>query len=401
MSVLEAISQMIKEYNVSKDFIADMLKDVLTNVIKSEFGRPLDIEIYISDSNIKVFIYKKVMQKVMDSVSQVSLSEAKKIDNNIKLYDKIKTDFPFDKLSRNSIIMIRNLIQEKMKEEKRKRIEKEYRKKIGEIVVGTIQKVDKNEVLVKLENDAEGIIPVREQIPNERYSQGSPIKGYILDITPEGRILFSRTHPDFLKKLLAQEIPEIKQNIIEIKGVARIPGVRAKVAVSTQNPKIDCVGACVGMKGARIQGIVKELNNEKIDIIQYSSELLVFISRCLSSVNILRNKINIEEKKATIVVSDKELPKAIGKNGHNVSLASKITGFKIDIISESEYKNKGIPFISDIPHSLKKKLIESDFVTTKDILNCDILELTKKLKIKKESAQKLINIVKSINEKSS
>ncbi|MDI6840833.1 MAG: transcription termination factor NusA [bacterium] len=395
MSILKAITQMAEERGVQKDSIIGILKDTLISAAQRDLGEGATIDVELSEAagTAKVFLVKKVVKRVINPVSEISLKEAQKINQAVKLNDKLRIELPFEKFGRNAIILAKRVMQQKIREKEKERVYDEYKKKIGEIETGIVQKVDKHEIIVKIKN-AEGILPLREQIPDERYYQGNTIKVYILDVTPGGRVLLSRSHPDFLKKLFIHEVPEIQEKIVEIKVAARIPGIRAKIAVASNNPKVDPVGACVGVKGVRIQGVVKELNNEKIDVIQYSSDPLVFVSRALSSVKILHHDINLDEGRISIVVKDEELPQAIGKNGQNALLASRLTGFKIDIVSETEYKSKGVAFIPEISKSIKEILISHGFLTTAEILNKGVDGLTKVHGIGKKRAEKIFAIAK-------
>lgn len=368
MSILNTISQIADTRALPQNLVLDVIKESIASVIKANLsGREVEVEVNISEAEgtIKAFVIEKGK----------------------------KEEYPFEKFGRNAIIKARELLQQKIKEREKEKVKEKYVQKVDEIITGTVQKADKNEIIVKLDN-AEGVLPSREQIPGEHYNQGDIIKAYILTVTPAGNILLSRTHPNFLKKLFIQEVPELQEGIIEIKNVARIPGVRAKITVSSSNTRIDPVGACVGVKGSRIQMVVKELNNEKIDVIQFSPDLIVLVSRALSGVNIVRNDVNWSEKRMTIIVKDVELPKAIGKNGQNVLLAAKLTGYKIDILSEAEYKNKGVVFINEFPDQIKEILITHSFTTTTEIVNKGVTELLKIPGIDEEQAENIYNIAK-------
>ncbi len=395
MAILEAITQIVQTHGFSKEFIVEVIKETLVTVAKNDFGEDAkaDVSLKESDGTIKAFLVKKVVNKVVNPASEISIKDALAKDSNLK--DEIRIEFPFEKLTRNSIILAKSLLQQKIREKEKERVQQKYLTRVGEIETGTVQKIDRHEIVVKLK-DAEGILPIREQIPEEKHYQGNTIKTYVLGVTPGGRVLLSRTHPNFLKKLFAQEVPEIQESIVEIKLAARIPGIRAKIAVTSTNSKIDPVGACVGTKGSRIQTIVKELNNERIDVIQYSQEPMVFVSRALSGVKILHEDTNLTEGRVGIVVKDEELPKAIGKNGQNAMLASRLLGLKIDIISETEFKSEGIALIPEIPKSIKEILIANGFLTTTDILNKGIPELIKLPGIGEKRATQIFNIAKTL-----
>lgn len=385
---------MADERGLPREFIVQLLQETLTAVAQSEpsiGGAKVDVVVSDSSGEVEAFLVKKIVNKVRNPGGQISIKEAQSINNEYKIGDEIRVDFPFDKLSRNAIALAKNMMTQKIRDKEKERVQEKYTTKIGEIETGTVQKVDKHEIIVKLK-DAEGILPLREQIPTEKTWQGNTIKAYVLDVTPGGRVLLSRTHPNFLKKLFEKEVPEIQEKIVEIKAVARIPGIRAKIAIASNNPKVDPVGACVGIKGVRIQAVVKELNNEKIDVIPWTSDLMVLISRALSGVKILHYDISAQENKVSVVVKDDDLPKAIGKNGQNATLTSKLTGNKIDIISESEHKSRGVAFMPGISKSIKETLIRHGLFTTQDILNKGWEELAKLQGIGEKRALKVIEI---------
>lgn len=397
MYILKLITQMAEERGLAREFIVQVLKETLTAMAQNDFGEQAKVDVVVSDSSgeVSAFILKKIVNKVSNPTTQISIKEAQAINNECKAGEEIRVEFPFEKLSRNAIAIAKNMISTKIRDKEKELVQEKYTAKIGEIETGTVQKVDKHEIIIKLK-DAEGILPLREQIPSEKYYQGNAIKAYVINVTPGGRVLLSRSHPNFLKKLLEQEVPEIQEKIVEIKLAARIPGIRAKITVTSNNPKVDPVGACVGVKGARIQVVVKELNGEKIDVIQHTSDTMLLISRALSGVKILHHDLSEKEEKISIVVKDDELPKAIGKNGQNATLASKLTAYKIDILSESEYKTKGIAFITELSKPIEEILIAHGLFTTQDILNKGIDELAALSGIDQESAEKIYKIAQKL-----
>ncbi|MCK4353396.1 transcription termination factor NusA [candidate division WOR-3 bacterium] len=399
MSILQAIAQMAEERKLPKEFAIDILKDSLISAAQQSVGEDANIDVEMDEAKgiIRVFLVKKVVKRIKTQSQEIGLLKAQKIDETMKLGDELRIELPFEKFGRNAIILVKRTLQQKIRDKDKERVFEEYQSKIGKIETGIVQKVDRYEIIVKL-GDAEGFLPLREQIPEERYYQGNTIKAYILDVTSGGRVLLSRTHPDFLKKLLVNEVPEIKEGIIEIKAAARIPGIRAKIAVTSNDSKIDPVGACVGVKGSRIQPVVRELNNEKIDVIQYSSDTMVFTSRALSGVKILEEKINNKENRISIVIKDEELPQAIGKSGHNALLASRLTAMKIDIISESDYKSKGVVFIKGLSEPCKKALISGGFLTSAEILNRGIDKLIQVPGIGEKKAEKIFKLVQKLIE---
>lgn len=365
MNILNIVDQIAQEKALSREEVISVLKKSLEDAVIKDYGKSVPVEVKISESDgeLKIFVEKKVI--------------------------------PLERFKRNIILTAKQMIGQKVKEIEKEKIYEEYESKIGEIITGSVQKVDRKRIIISL-GDAEAIIPLKEQIPNERYRQGDTIKAYILDCSKRDGLTLSRAHPNFLKELFKLEVPEVSSGVIEIKTVARIPGVRAKISVTSTDPKIDPVGACVGMKGSRIKTVVKELNNEKIDCIQWSSDPLVFVSRAITSSKILKEEINTVNKRIMCVISNDDLPQVIGRNGQNVYLASQLTGFKIVILSEDEYKSKGIVFVKEFPKKLKEQLIDNKITTTADIISCGIEELIKIPGIGKSKAEKILEVAKSI-----
>lgn len=393
--IIQSITQIAEERGLSKETVKEIIKESLEIAARKKFKNMENFEVEISETsgNINMFMKKRVVEQLSNPNEEIALEEAKKINENIKVGDTIKIPLRLEEFGRNAILVAKQLMYQGVREKEKERMYEEYKGKVGEIITGSVQRIDKKGIVVNF-NKAEGILPVREQIPGEKYKQGDTIRAYILEVSKPGKIILSRTHPNFLKKLFELEVPEIREGIIEIKTVARIPGVRAKIAVTSRDPRIDPVGSCVGVKGSRVQAVVKELNNEKIDVIQWSMDPLVFVSRALSSVKILREEINEKERWMRIVIPDDELPIAIGKSGQNTYLASHLTDFKIDIMSESEYKDKPVPLVKEFTNTIKKKLLDYGFRTLRDILQKGEAELLKVPGIGKQTAKKILEIAK-------
>jgi len=393
--IVQSITQIAEERGLSKETVKEIIKESLEIAARKKFKEIENFEVEISEisGNINMFMDKKVVKKVGNPDKEITLEEAEKVKENVKVGDIIKIPLRLEEFGRNAILVAKQLMYQGVREREKERMYEEYKEKVGEIITGSVQRVDKKGIVVNFDK-AEGLLPVREQIPGEKYRQGDSIRAYILEVSKPGKIILSRTHPHFLKKLFELEVPEVREGIIEIKTVARIPGVRAKIAVTSKDPRIDPVGSCVGVKGSRVQAVVKELNNEKIDVIQWSMDPLVFVSRALSSVKILREEINEKEKWMRIVIPDDELPIAIGKSGQNTYLASHLTDFKIDIMSESEYNDRPVPLVKEFSEVTKKRLIDYGFRTLRDILQKGEAELLKVPGIGKQTAKKILEVAK-------
>lgn len=363
------LNQLAEDREIDLSRVKEVFRETIATIARKTLGRDAEVTVDIDESSgsISVFVVKEVVKKVEFSSGEITLAEARKYNESAKMADKINIPVEFETFGRNTILLTKQLLFQKLREAERDAIYTSFEKRVGEIVTGSIRRIENKRMLVTLDR-VEGVLPKREQIPGEYFRQGSVIKAYILAVDQKEGILLSRTHPGFLEGLFESEVPEIKEGIIEIKNIVRIPGVRAKVAVASNNPRIDPVGACVGVKGSRVQVVVKEVAGEKIDVIQWSQDPLVYVSRALSGVKLLKEDIEKSTKKIQIVVSDEELPIAIGKNGQNAFLSSKLTGYRIDIVSESMSNIASVANLEGLSAGRKTKLLENGFVSAYDIV---------------------------------
>ena len=281
------------------------------------------------------------MEEAKDEATEISLEDAHKINKSLKLGDQVDVEIVPKDFGRIEAQSAKQVIIQKLREVERDLIFNEFNDRKGEIVSGIIQKADKNIVVMDL-GRLEGVMPTKEQVPTEHYHVNDKIKAYVMDVERGQKgapqVLLSRSHPDFVRKLLELEIPEIYEGVIEIKSVSRDPGNRSKVAVYSPDPNIDPVGSCVGQKGVRIQNVINELHGEKIDVIEWNSDPSIFIASALLPAKIMAVDIKEEDKFAQVIVLDDQLSLAIGKAGQNARLAAKLTGWKIDIKSESQFR---------------------------------------------------------------
>jgi len=343
MQFLDAFNQLIREKQIDKKLLMETLKAGLSSAIKKKYGGVAEVEVSEDGKgNLELYLVKTVVEDVEDPSAELSLEEARALEKDAKVGDKIKTLIPFSTFGRNAIQITKQILTQKIREYERDRVYEEYKDRVGEIVSGSVQQVDRSGILVNLGN-AEATIPAREQIKRERYSQGSSIRACIVKVDKEAKgpmIELSRTSPEFLKKLFAQEVPEIYEGLIEIKSVAREAGGRAKIAVYSKDDRVDAVGACVGMKGSRVQAVVNELSGERIDIVPWSEDITAFVSRALSPAKVAAVRIDSEKKSILAIVEEDQLSLAIGKDGQNVRLASKLTGWHIDLVSSREQEQR-------------------------------------------------------------
>jgi len=339
----EAFNDLIREKRIDKKLLMETLAAGFTSAVRKKLGATAEVEVAEDGrGNIELYLLKTVVEDVADQTSEIALSEAIEFDDETKVGDQVKIYMPFTEFGRNAIQIAKQILTQKLREFERDRTFEEYKNRVGEIVSGSVQQIDRNGILVNLGN-AEASMPKKEQIRRERYSQGSSIRACIMKVDKEAKgpmITVSRTSPEFLKKLFAQEVPEIYEGIIEVKSVAREAGGRSKIAVYSRDDRVDAVGACVGMKGSRVQAVVNELSGERIDIVPWSDEISAFVSRALSPAKISGVRANSEKRSVLVVVEEDQLSLAIGKEGQNVRLASKLTGWQIDLTTTRELEQR-------------------------------------------------------------
>ncbi|MFA5523360.1 MAG: transcription termination factor NusA [Tissierellales bacterium] len=340
---IEALEEIGKEKGIHKDIIFDALEAALISGYKKNFGSAQNVEVLINKENgdVKVYAKKTVVEDVEDDLLEISLEAAKEIDTNFDINDIVGIEITPRNFGRIAAQTAKQVVMQKIKEAEREIVFSEFINRENEIITGLIQRVSKNNVFVDLDK-TEGILSPSEQMQGEVYNQGDRIKAYILEVkkTTKGpQILLSRTHPGLVKRLFELEVPEIQEGIVDIYSIAREAGSRTKIAVYSKDTDVDPVGACVGFKGARVKAIVDELKGEKIDIINWSKDIEVFLSNSLSPAKVVRVDVSENEKSALVVVPDYQLSLAIGKEGQNARLAAKLTGWKIDIKSEGQLAN--------------------------------------------------------------
>jgi len=418
----EALSQIEKDKGIKKEVLIQAMKDAITSAYKKVWGSTHNTRVeFDNKKGFYIVSTKEIVDTVKNLNTQISLVEAKKINPKVEIGNKIEIESLPEGFGRIAAQTAKQVVTQRLREAERNLIYEEFKERIGEIVTGIVQRVErKQNVLVQL-GKSEAILPFKEQIPREKYKIGDRIKCYILDVKMGNKgpqIILSRTYPELVKKLFEMEVPEIYENIVRVTSVARIPGYRSKIAVESKDPNVDAVGACVGMKGMRVQAVIKELNGEKIDIIGFSSDPAVFIKNALSPAKVDRVIVAEKEQEATVVVFDDQLSLAIGKEGQNVRLAAKLTGWGIDIKTQSQMakekekelakkteekvltkkkEEKEIVNIKDLPGigpKLEEKLKAAGFKTIEDIAKATIEDLIAVPQLGKTKAEKIWAIAK-------
>ena len=341
----EALEELSIEKGINKNYILDAIETALLTAYKRNFNSQENVKIVIDEekASIKVYSLREVVEEVFDPAIEIELSDARKIDKKANLGDIVEVEITPANFGRISAQTAKQVIVQKLREAEREIVFSEYSDRQGEIVSGIVQKVDKNIVIVDL-GRIEGIMTLNEQIPGEVYNVNDKIKAYVVEVQKNSKgipqMIISRTHPGFVRRLFELEIPEIYEGLIEIKNIVREPGSRTKIAVYSKDMNIDPVGSCVGPRGIRIQNILNELKDEKIDVVEWSEDPVQYIASALSPASVLAVDINQEEMTSKVVVPDSQLSLAIGKDGQNARLAAKLTGWKIDIKSESQIKGE-------------------------------------------------------------
>ncbi len=354
--LIAVIDQIGREKGIDKDRILGAVEAALQTAAKKRFGQGENIEVEIDPKSgeISVVSKKTIVETVTNPKAEVSIQEAREYDGDAEIGDEIGSLIEMEELGRIAAQTAKQVIFQKVREAEWEAVQKEYSTRQGDLMNGIILGQERRNCLVDL-GKTEAVLPVQEQIPRETYRRGDRIKAILLEVrrTPKDvQVVLSRTHPQFVLKLFALEVPEVAEKIVEIKGVVREPGDRTKIAVSSNDKAVDPVGACVGIKGSRVQAVVRELRGEKIDIITWTNDPRVFIAEALNPATIEKVGIDEEKKSALVVVADSQLSLAIGKNGQNVRLAARLTGWNIDIISSTEYEKEKVERDKEIKAAL-------------------------------------------------
>ena len=402
--IKRVVDQVSRDKGINRDVLIKALEEALKSAARKKFGNKLDIEVQYNQETgeIEVFQFKDVAEVVTEPAIQISLEEGRKLDPECEIGDSLGTKMDTTTFGRIAAQSAKQVIIQRMKDAEKEAVYSSFIDRRGEIINGIVQRLDRGDIIVNL-GQTEGILPVREQVPKENYRRGDRVRAYILEVLQESRgpqVILSRTHPNFLVQLFRTEVPEISEGIVNIMAAAREGGVRAKIAVASNNSDIDPVGACVGMKGSRVQNVVQELRGEKIDIIPWHVDPAKFVCNALAPAEISRVIIDEANRSMEVIVPDEFLSIAIGKKGQNVRLASKLTGWHLDVKSETKYSQAmqtGYDTLIALPGigiSLADALYEQGFFSAEEVSRATIDELTQIRGIGPEKAAKLIEAAK-------
>jgi N utilization substance protein A len=357
--LIAVIDQIGREKGIDKAKVIGAVEAALQTAAKKRFGQGENIQVEIDPKTgqISVVSLKTIVETVTNPKAEVSLQEARRVDSEAEVGDEIGSMIEMEELGRIAAQTAKQVICQKVREAEWEAVQKEYSTRVGDLINGIIMGQERRNYLVDL-GKTEAVLPASEQIPRESYRRGDRIKAYLVEVrrtSKDVQVILSRTHPQFVTKLFELEVPEVSEKIVEIKGVVREPGDRTKIAVASRDKAVDPVGACVGIKGSRVQAVVRELRGEKIDIIAWTNDPRVFIAEALNPATIEKVGIDEDKKSALVVVADSQLSLAIGKNGQNVRLAAKLTGWKIDIISATEYEKEKVERDKEIKAALAEE----------------------------------------------
>ena len=404
LALIESFVDFKDEKSIDRITLMKILEETLQSVLRKKYGSDDNFDIIVNPDkgDLEIWHNRIVVADGFseDDALEIELAEARKIEPDFEIGEEVSERIPIESLGRRAILTLRQTLVAKVMEHDNSNLYEKFKGIIGEIVTGEIHHIRHKHVIIMDEEQNEMILPKENQIPSDFFRKGETLRAIVDDVKLRGskpQIILSRTSPKFLEKLFEQEIPEIFDGLITIKNVVRMPGDKAKVAVESYDDRIDPVGACVGMKGSRIHSIVRELRNENIDVINYTNNMSLFITRALNPAKISNIEINEEENKALVHVAPEEVSKAIGKGGYNVRLASKLVGMEIDIFREGAQDEdvELTEFVDEIDAWVIDAFKAIGLDTAKSILEQDVDDLVKRTDLEEETIQDVINILKS------
>ena len=403
------IEQISRDKGIEKHLLIETIEEAVRSAARKKFGSRRDMEVQYNEElgEVEIFQFRMVVEKVEDEQTEISLEEASALDPGVKLHDEIGTKMEnISELGRIAAQSAKQVIIQKMKDAELDVIYDLYKDRKGEIVNGIVQRFERGNMIINL-GRTDAILPHSEQIPKRSFRQGDRIRALLLDVrqsTREQQLVLSRTNNDFLAKLFEMEVPEIAEGIVRIMGVSREPGFRAKIAVSSSESDVDPVGACVGMKGSRVQNVVQELQGERIDIVPWSPDPAKYVSSAMAPAEVSMVLVDEDKKSLLVVVPDDQLSLAIGRQGQNVRLASKLMGWNIDVKSESRYAKleeegyRSLLNVEGIDEAVADILYDAGFRAAGDLKGISVKELEGLKGIKPERAAKLVQAIEDYME---
>lgn len=406
ISLIDTFSEFKELKNIDRMTMINVIEESFRNVIAKMFGTDENYDVIINPDkgDLEIWRNRTIVEdsELEDPNTEISLSEAKKIDNDFEVGEDVTDEVFFEDFGRRAILNLRQTLASKILELQKDSLYNKYKEKIGEIVSGEVYQIWKKEILLLDDEKEEMLLPKTEQIPSDFFRKGEHVRAVVERVENKNnnpKIILSRTSPVFLERLFELEVPEINDGLITIKNIARIPGERAKVAVESYDDRIDPVGACVGMKGSRIHGIVRELRNENIDIINYTSNMNLYIQRALSPAKISSIKINEEERRAEVFLRPEEVSLAIGKGGLNIKLASMLTQYVIDVYRDIDDFDEEDIYLDEFRDEIDEWVIEQlkkvGCVTAKNVLAADREKLINEADLEENTVDEVLAILKA------
>jgi transcription termination/antitermination protein NusA len=405
INLVETFSEFKEFKNIERETMMRILEDVFRNMLVKRYGSDenFDIIVNIDKGDLEIWRSRTIVEdgEVEDENMQIAYSEAIKIEPDFEVGEDVSEEIKMLDFGRREILTIRQNLIAKIQEYEKDNVYKKYKDKVGEIVTGEVYQVWKKEIMVLDDESIELVLPKSEQIPSDFFRKGDSIKAVVSKVEMRNNlpvIILSRTSPVFLERLFEMEVPEVYDGLITLKNIVRVPGERAKVAVESYDDRIDPVGACVGMKGSRIHGIVRELHNENIDVINYTTNPTLYIQRALSPAKITSITFDEENKRAEVYMKPDQVSLAIGKGGYNIKLASKLTGYEIDVYRDTEtyYEDVDLTEFSDeIDEWIINELKAIGCDTAKSVLELTIDELVSRTDLEEETIREVVRILKT------
>lgn len=403
IDLVESFSEFKDLKNIDKQTMQHVLEDVFRAMLKRKFNTDahIDVIVNIDKGDVQIFLNKEIVDdgEVEDSNTEIAYSDAIKIEPDFEIGESVTEEFKFGDFGRRNVLSLRQNLISRILELEKDHLYKKYKERIGEIITGEVYQVWKKEILVLDDDKNELILPKSEQIGADFFKKGETVRAVVSKVDMRNStpvIILSRTAPEFLERLFELEVPEVFDGLITIKKIVREPGERAKVAVESYDDRIDPVGACVGMKGSRIHGIVRELKNENIDVINYTSNQQLLIQRALSPAKITSIEINEEEKRVKVYLKPDQVSLAIGRGGNNIKLAGKLVGYEIDVYREGEVDVEDVDleeFIDEIDGWIIDELKSVGCDTAKAVLEMTVEELVKRTELEKETVEEVFKIL--------
>jgi len=399
--IVDSFTQLARERNIDRDVLISIMEDVFGMMVKKKYGLDAKFQVVINmdKGDIEFYLERQVVEVVVNAALEVDQETAKILTGeNLDIGEDCVEILHLKDFGRRAVILAKQNFIQKVKDIEKDLIFNEYNTMVGDIVVGEVYQLRNNDLFI-IHNKNEIILPKSEQIPQERFKKGDTIRAVVKEVrktTGNPYVIVSRTDNKFMERLFELEIPEVYDGLIQIKAIARDPGERAKVAVESQDDRIDAVGACVGMKGVRIHTIVRELNNENIDVINFNTDPIIFITRALAPAKLKKVEFDAESNRYQVFVSDDQASLAIGKGGQNIRLATKLTKFDIQIMKEAaEYDIDLEEFKEELGEDVLNQFLERGYTSAKSILDTNFNKLAKELDMDREELTKIIDLIKT------